>query len=378
MSWYRQWAPYVPVAQRRRKAEQAAKRLVTKGKKLAPINIPGRAIASTFWGKAWCDHIEEYCDESNRLPRGRTYARNGSIVDLQITKGQITALVSGSSLYSIRVTITNLEKQHWKTICSDCAKSIHSLIDLMRGKLSQEIIARLTDPVNGLFPKVNQIKLSCNCPDGAYLCKHLAAVLYGVGHRLDSSPELLFLLRGVKQTNLISNSMANQNLGQTIGLQKDSSIASEDLGDIFGIDLASPAETPKAKKATRKKAQPVIEKVSADAPKKVTPRKVTPRKVTPKKVTPKKVTPKKVTPRKVTPKKATPKKVTPKKVTPRKVTPRKVTPKRTAVPKKAIVKKTDSNPALKTILESDYPSSGKGRPKKTSKPTKPKEFRITL
>lgn len=331
MSWYGQWAPYVPVAQRQRQAERVAKSLVNKGQKLAPINIPGREIANTFWGKAWCDHVEEYCDESNRLPRGRTYARNGSIIDLQITKGQITALVSGSSLYRIKITIKDLDKKQWKTICSDCAKSIHSVIDLMRGKLSQEIITRLTDPVSGLFPKVNEIKLSCDCPDGAYLCKHLAAVLYGVGHRLDSSPELLFVLRGVNQTDLISKSMVNQNLSQTIGLDDAPAIASEDLSDIFGIDLASPAETPKVKKATRKKTQAVVEQVAVKVVKKTTAKNVTVKKK-----------------------------------------------KKKATAKKAVVKKQAPMMDVQITLDPVSPPRGKGRPKKSSKPANPKEFRITF
>ncbi len=252
MGWHSGWAPYVPVAQRRRQGEAAAKKLLKKGQVLTPIRITTRQIATTFWGAGWCKHIEQYCDASNRLPRGRTYARNGSIVDLQITSGKVTALVSGSSLYKIAITISPLEKKHWAGICSGCATSIHSVIDLMRGKLSDRVIERLTDPGDGMFPRAKEIKLACSCPDGAYMCKHLAAVLYGVGSRLDHAPELLFVLRGVDQADLVAKSIGSESAGQSIGLDARSSIATADLGDIFGIELAPTATSGKPTKAPRK------------------------------------------------------------------------------------------------------------------------------
>jgi uncharacterized Zn finger protein len=263
MNWHRGWAPYVPVAQRRRRSESEAKKLLKKGQTLAPVQISGRAIATTFWGKSWCDHVEGHCDYSNRLPRGRTYARNGSVVDLQIAKGKVTALVSGSSLYRINISISPLESSRWKHLCSRCASSIHSLIDLMRGKLSPEVIRRLTDPKAGMFPKSGELKLSCSCPDGAYLCKHLAAVLYGIGHRLDHSPELLFVLRGVNQSDLVALSIDNARLGESIGLDQASTIADADLSEMFGIDLAGTTTTAKPTRQIRRMATGKAVKKSA-------------------------------------------------------------------------------------------------------------------
>src|ERR671927_489637 len=97
--------PYVPVRVRRRRAEQEMARLVKKGHALAPVVVSGRKIAKTFWGRSWCQNLERYSDYANRLPRGRTYVRNGSVVDLQIGPGAIQAFVSGSELYRVAVKV---------------------------------------------------------------------------------------------------------------------------------------------------------------------------------------------------------------------------------------------------------------------------------
>jgi len=251
-----EWAPYVPVAERKRLAEKEAKRRLKKGQSLAPIRITARKIATTFWGTAWCDNLDHYSDFANRLPRGRTYARNGSIVDLQINTGKITALVAGSSPYDVKITIKKLNAKRWDQLRKQCSESIHSLIDLMRGKLPDDVLHHLTDPKTGMFPSPREISLSCDCPDGASLCKHLAAVLYGVGHRLDSEPDLFFRLRGVNQQDLISEALATQSVDAALGLDQESAIDSGELESIFGIDLsvndAEPTSKP-TKKLTKKK-----------------------------------------------------------------------------------------------------------------------------
>lgn len=237
---YGQWAPYVPVAKRRANAERLAKNIAkSTGRSLQPIHIEGRKIATSFWGQAWCDHMEQYCDYSNRLPRGRTYVRNGSVIDLQIDKGNIKALVSGSDIYKLNITIKTVSDAQWKKIQQDCAQSISSLLDLLQGRFDQGVMKRLTRPGDGLFPQSNEIKMSCSCPDGAVMCKHVAAVLYGVGARLDTAPELLFTLRNVDHTELISEAASSQNLDRALGAEQAGSLASEDLGALFGIELES-------------------------------------------------------------------------------------------------------------------------------------------
>src|SRR5258707_14865911 len=125
------WAPYVTVAERRRKAVQEVEKLRRKGHPVEPVTIEGRKIATTFWGKAWCDNMESYRDFEYRLPRGRSYVRNGAVVDLKVSAGQISALVCGSEVYSVEVAIKPLAPAHWSRIKSQCAGQVGSLIELL-------------------------------------------------------------------------------------------------------------------------------------------------------------------------------------------------------------------------------------------------------
>jgi uncharacterized Zn finger protein len=202
--YYNGWAPYVPVAKRRRQAAREMEKLRKKGHPVAPVIIQGRTIVTTFWGKAWCDNLESYHDYENRLPRGRTYVRNGSVVDLQITAGEVTAMVSGSSIYKVKVSIGEVGNKQWASICKDCAGGIDSLVELLQGRLSNGVMERICRQSGGLFPKPAEIRFSCSCLDHASMCKHVAAVLYGVGARLDEQPQLLFRLRAVDENDLVA------------------------------------------------------------------------------------------------------------------------------------------------------------------------------
>lgn len=253
MSWYNSrsssrgsysggFAPYVPVAQRRANAAKAAQKAAKSGAQFSPITIEGRQIANTFWGKAWCAHQESFSDYANRLPRGRTYVRNGSVIHLEITTGRIQARVMGSELYSATITVAPLPPTRWKAIKAACAGRIDTLVGLLQGRLSDAVMQIITDRTGGLFPVPSEVKLDCSCPDSADLCKHLSAVLYGVGARLDTQPELLFLLRGVDHLELIGSAVESGALtgGATVEL------ADDQLADVFGIEIdggATPATT---------------------------------------------------------------------------------------------------------------------------------------
>ena len=239
MGWW-SYRPYVPVAQRRAKAARAAQKLAKGGRKVAPVATNGRTIAATFWGKAWCDNLESYSDFENRLPRGRTYVRNGSVVDLQIEPGKIRALVSGSHLYRIEIEIGPLPAVKWKAIQSECRGQIGSLIELLQARMSQRVMEIVTRRDCGLFPSPKEIKLGCSCPDWAEMCKHVAAVLYGVGNRLDHQPELLFQLRQVNHLELITAAADSAALVKK-SASKKKTIAREDLAQVFGIELDAPA-----------------------------------------------------------------------------------------------------------------------------------------
>jgi uncharacterized Zn finger protein/DNA-binding transcriptional regulator YiaG len=253
------WGEYVPVAQRRAKALREMAKLRKKGKDIQPVEIEGRTIARSFWGKGWCDHLESFSDYANRLPRGRTYVRNGSVCHLAIQPGQIEAIVSGSSLYKVSIAIDKLKPAIWKTVKANCSGQIGSMLELLRGKLSNQVMTVVTDQTNGLFPKPSEITLRCNCPDWATMCKHVAAVMYGVGSRLDHRPELLFLLRDVDAQELISTELAVPSAVTT-----SDAIDAEQIGDIFGIELDAPvAEERVARNGARRK-QRAASSASAD------------------------------------------------------------------------------------------------------------------
>ena len=216
MSYYG-FRPYVPVAQRRAQAAREVEKLKKKGQTISPVAINGRKIAESFWGKAWCDNLERYSDFANRLPRGRTYVRNGSVVDLQIERGMVRAMVSGSSIYKVKIDGGAISQQRWRAIVKDCAGSIGSLVELLSGKLSKNVMERVCREGDGLFPAPTEIKMSCSCPDWAGMCKHVAATLYGAGARLDAAPDLLFTLRGVDRTELIAAAGAELPMTRTGG-----------------------------------------------------------------------------------------------------------------------------------------------------------------
>ncbi len=235
--------PYVPVAQRRLRALKEAEKLKKKGRATSPVTIEGRTIAKSFWGKAWGDNLERYSDFENRLPRGRTYVRNGSVIDLQIARGTVEALVSGSEIYRVKIDIAVAAPARWRAICSDCAGSVGSLVELLQGKLSKNVMERVCREADGLFPAPSEIKMSCSCPDWADMCKHVAATLYGVGARLNSDPDLLFALRGVDRAELVSNVGADLPLTITASAS-DRVLADDDVAALFGIDIAAPDVQP--------------------------------------------------------------------------------------------------------------------------------------
>ena len=231
MDWY---PPYVPVGARRARARLEMRALRERGVDVQPVEIEGRgrAIARSFWGRRWCEHLESFSDYANRLPRGRTYVRNGCVGHLAIETGGVDALVVGRELYHVVVRVKRLKRPTWKAIKTACAGQIGSVLELLKGRLSDRVMEVVTDRDTGLFPKPGEIKLACDCPDWATMCKHAAAVLYGVGSRLDKSPELLFRLRGVDEAELIAADMALPRETTTAD-----TLADGDLGSIFGIDL---------------------------------------------------------------------------------------------------------------------------------------------
>src|SRR5216683_2742809 len=249
---YYGWGPYVSVADRKRRAARELEKLRKKGRHASPVAVEGRAIARTFWGKAWCENLERFSDFENRLPRGRSYVRNGFVIDLDISRTGVKALVCGSRVYKVAVNITPVTKARWRSICQDCAGGIDSLVELLQGRFSKGVMERICLQKTGLFPSPDEIEFSCSCPDWAAMCKHVAAVLYGIGARLDKQPELLFQLHQVDQNELIANAgmefpltMARPNVERIIDR--------DDLSELFGLDLIRDATANATLSGTREK-----------------------------------------------------------------------------------------------------------------------------
>ena len=276
---YNVWPEYKSVSTLKAEAKKHLKKLQEKGQKLEPVdNITGRKIARTFWGERWCKHLECFSDYSNRLPRGRSYVRNGTVIHLEIQKGKVLACVSGSSIYNVTINIKPISTKKWKVIRKSCTGRIGSLIELLQGKFSDSVMEIVTDPKTGIFPQIDDIDLKCSCPDWATMCKHVAAVLYGVGARLDEQPELLFKLRGVDHEELISTeAMTEAMAGETEKVSKKrlasrKKLQASDISDVFGIDTDQPIlpvkrkKTKKPVKATRAASSKKTKKTAVKKP----------------------------------------------------------------------------------------------------------------
>jgi len=240
------WRPYIPVAERRRLAAKKIAKLKKAGRKISPVAIAGRKITTTFWGDAWSQNLESYSDYANRLPRGRTYVRNGSLIDLQIEAGRVRAFVSGSEIYEVNIKMKRLAKSRWSDIKSQCAGQIDSLVELLQGSISKGVMKIVTRKGKGLFPAPREISLDCSCPDWATMCKHLAATLYGVGARLDYKPELLFTLRGVDPAEMVEAA-----IDQPVTVsrsRKGRVLESHELSSVFGVDIVDDLDVAQTQK----------------------------------------------------------------------------------------------------------------------------------
>jgi len=261
MAYYRDYGfpRYVPVAQKRARAQRKLEQLKKKRPGIRPVIIEGNALVRTWWGKAWNGNLEKYADYTNRIGRGRSYVRNGAVLDLQIKPGQIDALVQGTqgSPYKVAIKIKPIGASVWQEIKATCAGRLASLQELLEGRFPKGLAELFTAKGSGLFPSPPEIDFHCSCPDWAYMCKHVAAVLYGIGTRLDEDPSLFFVLRKVKMDDLITQAVRDKSARLLKQAKKKTSrvIDDADLGAVFGIEMESgpaPAHEVPAKK-TRKK-----------------------------------------------------------------------------------------------------------------------------
>jgi uncharacterized Zn finger protein len=241
MSYYYGFPEYVTVGERRAKAAKKLEQLKKNKKDINPIVIEGSKLTDTWWGKAWNKNLESYADYSNRIGRGRSYVRNGAVLDLKIQAGKVTALVQGSRSkpYSLEIDIKPIPKAKWIKIKKACEGKLTSVAKLLEGKFPKELQEVFTEKGNGLFPSPREINFDCSCPDWASMCKHIAAALYGIGSRLDNDPSLFFTLRKVKLEDLVSEVVKSKSKSMLLKATKKSSrvIDDSDVSDMFGIDI---------------------------------------------------------------------------------------------------------------------------------------------
>jgi len=262
MSWryrrrYDDWggfAPYVTKAEREDRARKAKAKLLQQGADIEPVVLAGRTIARTWWGKAWTENLERYADYGNRLPRGRSYVRHGSILDLKIAAGAVTAIVAGSrpNPYRVAIRIRPLDPRVEQDLLAQSRAALDSMPALLSGEFPAELKAAFLKEGTGLFPSPREIEFSCSCPDWASMCKHVAAALYGTAARLDEKPELFFVLRGVKMDAFVGR-LVRRESAKLLRKAKSASArvirsADRDLSKLFDIALD---EAPKRGRTAR-------------------------------------------------------------------------------------------------------------------------------
>ena len=239
MGYFDGFPEYVSVADKKAKAGKTLEKLKKKDPGIEPVILDGRTIAKSWWGKAWNFNLESYADYSNRIARGKSYVRNNAVLDLKVSQGKVAALVQGSRAkpYAITVRIDALPSKNWEQVTVLCNHRIDSLEQLIEGKFPKELEVLFTERKYGLFPSPKEIHFECSCPDWASMCKHVAAVLYGIGARLDSNPMLFFELRALDGQELVRKSMEQklESMLKNAGKKSRREIADKDVSGIFGL-----------------------------------------------------------------------------------------------------------------------------------------------
>lgn len=165
------------------------------------------SFSSTWWGKQWIDVLESF-GWANRLERGRRYARNGSVSELNIEKGKIVAKVRGSrnTPYKVTIKLAKLKKKQWQTVLKYLSTKALYAAKLLSGNMPEDIAAIFQEAGVNLLPEDDsELSTKCSCPDFAVPCKHIAAVHYLIARELDKDPFLVFKLRGMAKDEVLDH-----------------------------------------------------------------------------------------------------------------------------------------------------------------------------
>ena len=223
----------------RSKAKASSESAAKKKLKYEPIEpFARRNICMSWWGQAWCRNLEQYADYESRLGRGKRYVKNGTVIDLKIKKGKIEARVQGSrkSPYKVDIRISPLSEEKCGEVIEKCGRRIENMESLVKGEFPDDLRELFTGR-NGLFPSPKEISFNCSCPDWALMCKHVAAVMYGIGVRLDENPFYFFELRGIDADRFINVALESKVESMLSNADKMSEriIKEADLTALFGV-----------------------------------------------------------------------------------------------------------------------------------------------
>ncbi|MDR7539960.1 MAG: SWIM zinc finger family protein [Armatimonadota bacterium] len=162
--------------------------------------IKVKRFGATWWGQRWIEALEHLgYTYAARLRRGRSYARQGRVHDLDVEGGEIRALVTGSRPrpYQVTIRVAALADRVWEKAIEVMARRAAFAARLLTGQMPQEIDQAFRSAGGSLFPEsTRDLSTRCTCPDWANPCKHVAAVHYVLGEAFDRDPFLLFELRG--------------------------------------------------------------------------------------------------------------------------------------------------------------------------------------
>jgi uncharacterized Zn finger protein len=215
------------------------------------INLMARGkkdeFGSSWWAKKWNNALASY-GWSNRLQRGRSYARTGHVLEISLEPGLVEAKVSGSRPrpYKVKIEIDKLTPQEWESILEKMAEKAIFLAKLLTGEMPENIEEAFALAGTPLFPTSSRsINTNCSCPDYANPCKHIAAVYYILGQEFDKDPFMIFRLRGMEKDKLMEalrkarggdtgNEKINEDMDDTINIKQ----LQEEMKSFKGLDDA--------------------------------------------------------------------------------------------------------------------------------------------
>jgi uncharacterized Zn finger protein len=239
MTWYKDMYPTMSVEELREKARRSLADAERSGRHLNPVTVTSRTICKSWWGRAWCQNMENYLDYTNRLPRGRSYVRNGAVIDLSIREGKAEALVQGSEWrpYKVTILVDSLSEGQMEKISRLCSRELDSMEELIAGHFPKSLESLLTEK-GALFPTAREIEFYCTCPDSAHMCKHVAAAMYGIGVRLDENPFYFFILRGIDVERLVKKTLDSrvESMLAHGDVKNDRIIDDREMEDLFHLE----------------------------------------------------------------------------------------------------------------------------------------------